>query len=104
MKDIVHHLRASGTKALVEYFKTQFQKDECKQCPLYSKYAKTLKINEVDMLTPTKSEPDRIHLRNVPQIRTVLHKVALTGESIYTIHPPTHRKAIQHTGKVCCGV
>ena len=104
MKDIVHHLRASGTKPLVEYFKAQFQKDECKQCPLYSKYAKTLKINEVDMLTPTKSKPDQIHLRNVPQIRNVSHKVALTGESIYTIHPPTHQKAVQHTGKVCCGV
>ena len=58
----MHHLRASGAKPLVVYFKAQFQKDECKQCPLYSKYAKTLEIYEVDMLTPTKSEPDRIHL------------------------------------------
>ena len=81
-------------KPLVVYFKAQFQKDEHKQCPLYSKYAKTQKIKEVDMLTPTKSEPDQIHLRNVPQIRTVLHKVALTGESIYMIHPP-------HIGKPC---
>ena len=60
-------LHASGVKPLVEYSNAQFQKDECKQCPLYSKYAKTLKVNEVDMLTPAKSKPDWIHLRNVPQ-------------------------------------
>ena len=61
------HLHASSAKPLVEDFNAQFQKDERKQCPLYSKYAKTLKINEVDMLTPAKSELDQIHLRNAPQ-------------------------------------
>ena len=76
MTDIVHHVRASSAKPLVKYFNAQFQKDERKHCPLYSEYAKTLKINEVDMLTPAKSELDRIHLRNVPQSE-MFHKLEM---------------------------
>ena len=79
------------------YFKAQFQKDERKQCPLYSKYAKTLKINEVDMLTATKSEPDRIHMRNVLQIRNVSAE-SCVDRIKYTYDPsPPHIKKLYST-------